>query len=134
MRQDVHYANVDFEVESSEDLNDLIDYFGKQVNVQFHGRLESGQDFVSMSLKDIESGVYGDPERAISRFCGIVENMSEDIRQKWNKCSEIRFDIGFESGDSDKKVNFRISNNTLTRIEAVGAALVITVYPIYPQE
>ncbi|MDQ6786787.1 MAG: hypothetical protein M3033_08245 [Acidobacteriota bacterium] len=132
MKQDIVFANVDLEIESNEDLQSLIDCFNDGVDVLYHDRLDNGNDFASLEfhLNVIEAGVYGEPDKTISAFCSLIENLPLESQITWNNCLEKRFDIGFESGNTEKRFNTKISSETIKRIAEIGVSIVITIYPI----
>ncbi len=132
VKQDIHFANVDLEIESEENLQSLIDDFGENVDVLYHELLVNGNDFVSLEfhLSAVEAGIYGDPDRTVSAFCSLVENLPWESRKIWDKCQEMRFDIGFESGNTEKTFNTKIKAETVKRTAEIGASIVITIYPI----
>ncbi len=135
-KQDICFLNVDLEIESALDLQALIDAFGEDVNVLYHDRLENGNDFASFNLHldYIENGIYGEPEKIISSFCNLVENLPYKSRKIWDKCIEKRFDIGFESGNTENSFNTVIKNEIVKLIADIGASIVITIYPVLNYE
>ena len=121
--QDIHFANVDLEIKSKEDLKRLINEFGDDVCILFHERLEDGYDFASLEihLDKIASGIYGEAEETIKAFCSIIENLSFNSRRIWDNCEEKNFDIGFESGNTEKTFDTKIEIETIKRIAEIGA-------------
>ncbi len=130
LRQDVQFANVDLELVSVEDLQVLIDNLVENVDVQHHGRLENKNDFASLSLRNVETGVDGKPDTPIRAFCSLIEKLPLEPRQIWNNCMERRFDIGFESGNSKKGLNTNLGPETIKRIAGIHGSIAITIYPI----
>lgn len=130
VKQDVHFANVDLEIECKDDLRLLIDALGVDINVQCHDRLENGNDFVSIALHSVESGAFGEPEITISAFCDLIEKLPCEVRNTWNSCKKREFDMGFESGNSSKTFSARLSKETVARVAGLGATIEITIYPI----
>lgn len=117
-KQDICYANVDLEIESKKDLHPLIKELSKNIDVLYHDRLENGNDFASLefSLNTIKCDIYGEPESAILAFCGLIENLSSESRNIWDDCLEKRFDVGFESGNTENTFNTKIQTETIKRI------------------
>ena len=130
MVSEPHFANVQFEFKSDQDLSSLVDFLGNRVSIHYDGPWESISNFVSLSL--VNSGVEGDggPEMLISTFCDLIQSMPEEVKRTWDRCVDKRFDIGFESGESGKELNTLITNEALKRVGSVGADLVITLYPV----
>ena len=83
MKQDVSFANVDLDIESKDDLQSLIDCFGDDVDVLHHDRLDNRNDFVALEfhLNVIEAGIYGEPDKTISAFCSLIENLPSESRK-----------------------------------------------------
>ncbi len=130
-KQDVCFANVDLEIESKDDLQSLIDEFGENVHVLYHDRLANGNDFVSLeTVYLVKTENHGEVENTISAFCDLIENLSLELRSLWNKCIEKKFDIGFESGNTENTFNTEISAKTLKRLARIGGSIIITIYPV----
>ena len=123
---EVRFLNVDLEIESSEDLQPLIDDLGENVSVLHHGDNGSGFNFVSFEVKP--SGER-DVDGIISSFCLYIENLSPEAKLIWDKCYSKKFDAGFQSGDFPRSYQTEIRADTINRISGIGASIVITVYP-----
>jgi hypothetical protein len=132
MKQDVIFANVDLDIESKADLKPLLDCFSTDVDILFHDKLDNGNDFASLEfhLNIVKAGIYGEPDKTISAFCSLIENLPLEFQRIWQDCVEKRFDLGFESGNTEKRYNATIKPETVRRIAEIGASLVITIYPI----
>ena len=131
MKQNILFANVDLEIKSKDDLQCLIDSFGKDIDVLYHERLENGLDFVSLEfhLNKVESGIYGSADETINAFYSKIVNFPPESRKIWDRCLEKKFDIGFESGNSGETFNTNIKSETIKQIAEIGASIVITIYP-----
>ncbi|MCY7348157.1 MAG: hypothetical protein LH614_18350, partial [Pyrinomonadaceae bacterium] len=132
MKQDILFANVDLDIESNEDLQYLINCFGDEVDVLHHDQLENGNNFAVLEfhLNAVEAGIKGEPDITISAFCSLIENLPLESQKTWNNCLEKRFNIGFESGNTEKRFNAEIKPETVKRVAGIGASIVITIYPI----
>ena len=122
---EIKFLNVDLEIESSENLQPIIDDFGEDVSVLHHDENSKGFDFASfeISLGD------RDADGIISRFCSIIENLSVESKSVWENCHSKRFDVGFESGDFPRSYQTEIRADTIERVARLGASIVLTIYP-----
>ncbi len=123
---EVRFLNVDLEMESSEDLQLIIDNLGENVSILHHGENGSGFNFVSFEVKP--SGER-DIDGTISSFCLFIENLSHEANTIWNRCHSKKFDAGFESGDFPRSYKTEIRADTIERIAKIGASIAITIYP-----
>ncbi|MEP6848824.1 MAG: hypothetical protein ABI999_08195 [Acidobacteriota bacterium] len=132
MKQGVHFANVDLELECGSDLQPLIGDLGPDISVQYHDRLENGNDFASLAIRSdkVQSGVYGDADKTISAFCDVIERISPEAKTIWDRCVKRELDVGFESGNTGKTFEGRLETLTLRRVVEIGATIEITIYPV----
>ena len=130
MGQDVHFANVEFELESDLSLKPLLDEISDKISLHYYDRLENGIDFASFDLR--ESGYGQNIEVTVSAFCDLIEDLSPLAKEVWSQCVKRELDIGFEGGDSKFIFEGRIENKTLARVAEIGASVEITIYPISP--
>jgi hypothetical protein len=141
-KEDFHLANVDLELASSESIQPLIIELGDNAYALYPGGevgdgksagLEigdypPGEDWIYKSYDDKEN-LIGGVDVLISAFCDLIENLSADSRQIWDKCHRKEFDIGFESGNTIKSFHTQIRAETIKRCAELGASIMITVYP-----
>jgi hypothetical protein len=123
---EVRFLNVDLEIESSEDLQPIIDDFGESVSVLYHG--ENGSGFNLASFEVYPSGAR-DIDGIIAEFCLYIENLSPEAKEIWDKCFSKRFDAGFQSGDFPRSYKTEIRADIVERVAKVGASIVVTIYP-----
>ena len=71
---------------------------------------------------------FSEPEQSLLRLLGVIEPLMAQIREVWDGCSERNMDVGFECGDEPFDFHKAISNSTIGRVAATGAALNITLY------
>jgi hypothetical protein len=128
MPQDVHFANVEFELECHLSLTPLLNEIGHMICIHHHDRRENGNDFASFDVEG--SGLDWDVDTTISKFCDLVEGLSPEANDIWLGCAKRELDIGFESGDSARVYEGRIENKTLARVAKIGATIEITIYPV----
>jgi hypothetical protein len=122
---EVKFLNVDLEIESTENLQPIIDDFGDNVSVLYHGENAKGFNFANfeISLGD------RDADGIISNFCLLIENLSLETKTIWEKCCSKKFDIGFESGDFPRSYQTEIRADTIERVAKIGASIGVTIYP-----
>jgi hypothetical protein len=131
-RQDICFVNVDLEIESTDDLQYLINEFGENVDVLYHDRLASGNDFVSLEISsNLEKKEnYGEADNTVYALCDLIENLPLKLRNIWNKSIKRNFDIGFESGNTEQTFETTIQTKTLKRLAKIGGSVSITIYPV----
>jgi hypothetical protein len=123
---EIRFLNVDLEIESSENLQPLVDGLGDDVSVLYQGENGSGFNFASFEVKSVFDR---DIDGIIATFCCFIENLSPDAKLIWNKCHSKKFDAGFESGDFPRSYQTEIRADTIKRITDIGASIVVTIYP-----
>ena len=129
------FLNVDLELESNESLDRIAQEFGDRVHVLHNGPL---QDIPYLLALEVYAGDDHDPESIIEAFCDLIERLSPKAKTSWRKCTARRFDLGIESGTGVARrfsaLCLSLSPETLKRISALSAEVVITVYPPRPPE
>ena len=123
---EIRFLNVDLEIESSENLQPIIDDFGEDVSVLYHG--ENGSGF-NLAAFEVNFSNDNDIDGIVSTFCFLIENLSQEAKEIWNKCHSKRFDAGFQSGDFPRSYKTEIRADTLERVAKIGASIVVTIYP-----
>ena len=126
--QNVSFANVEFELETREDIDGLLECLGENIDISHHRQLENGIDFVSFRLRES----YETPEAVIAELCSLVEKLPSHARSIWDGCEVRRFDIGFESGNTNLAICTEIKHGTINRVSGIGGSLAITIYPVSP--
>lgn len=122
---DVKYLNADLEIESKSDLSKIVEEFGEDVIVLHCGEVRGYQ------LASFESSVYStDADDTINHFCLLVEELPKEGREIWDGCCSRVIDVGYESGTSPRNFRSEIRASTIQRLAAIGASIVITVYPL----
>ena len=129
------FLNVDLELESKESLDLIAQEFGDKVHVLHNGPL---QDIPYLLAVEVYAGDDHDPESIIEAFCDLIDDLPAKAKASWRKCAARRFDIGIESGAGVAKrygaLCLSLSPQTLKRVAALSAEVVITVYPPMPPE
>ena len=119
-----HHINTDLELESLEDLTPIVKAFGTDVVVLYHGEA-MGHRRASFEV----SGLVAEPDALINHFCMFVEALSASERAVWDRCSRKVFDIGYQCGVGSTAFQSQLRTQTVQRVAALGASVVITIYP-----
>ena len=121
----IEYLNTDLEIESKSDLSRIVEEFGEDVLVLHHGEIR-GYQHASFEI----TGDGADADSTITSFCTLIEQLPGDVRELWDECCLRIFDIGYESGATPPSFRSEIRAVTIQRVAAIGAGLVITIYPV----
>jgi hypothetical protein len=125
---DIRYLNTDLEIESKNDLARVVHEFGDDVIVLYHGEMR-GYQHASFEIGANSAGA----DETINSFCALVENLPEEVREIWDGCCSRVIDVGYESGTSPQNFRSEIRAPTIRRVVAIGASIVITIYPLSNQ-
>lgn len=120
----VKYLNTDLEIESKSDLSKIVEEFGEDVLLHYHGEI-SGYQHASCSI----AGGSEDADATINSLCTLIEQLPGDVREIWDGCCSRIFDIGYESGKAPQTFRSEIRAATIQRVAKLGASVVITIYP-----
>ena len=126
--QHVRYLNVDLEIESKSDLSKIVEEFGEDVSVLYCGEMR-GYQHASFEIP----GNTADADETINHFCLLVEELTEEAREVWQSCCSRVMDVGFESGTTPWNFRSEIRASTVQRVAAIGASIVITIYPLFDE-
>jgi hypothetical protein len=130
MSRCISYINTDLVVRSQQELSWLAAEFSDEVQVLYNG-FETNQYLAVFELKgDGEKNRSSELEKAIRRFCDLIERLSNEGRQRWYTCSSRVVDIGFTSGDMPNDLTSQVSHETVSRLATLGMAIEITIYTI----
>ncbi|WP_100912416.1 hypothetical protein [Pseudoalteromonas spongiae] len=122
---DIQFLNVDLEIESKQDIAQLVSDLGKSAMVLHYDKDETRQ------LARIEANIdVTSPDSAINHLCELIESCSRNALKQWLSSTRRTFDIGFQSGKNPKCFNQALHADTLLRISAIGAGIEITLYPV----
>ena len=121
----VQYLNVDLEIESKNDLSEIVQEFGDDVSVLYCGEVR-GYQHASFEIPANTAGA----DETINRFCSLVEELSPEARELWDDCCSRVMDVGYQSGTSPQNFRSEIRASTVQRVAAIGASIVITIYPL----
>ncbi len=77
---------------------------------------------------------FPEPDSGIAAMLTAIESLDELARSIWAVCTSRDFNIGYDCGDEPWAFTQQLLPATLARMGAVGASLVITIYPILETE
>jgi hypothetical protein len=124
---ETHYLNTDLDIESKSDLSRIVQEFGDDVIVLYHGERRGYQHG---SFEIDSGGTSAGADEVINAFCNLVENLPEEVREIWEGCCSKVFDVGYESGSSPRNFRSELRASTIQRVAAIGAGIVITIYSL----
>lgn len=125
---ETEFLNVDLELRA-DFLPELVyERMKNHVFDMYFGESTRGEYLFSCEIEDF---TIRDADLIINEFCDLVDQFSINERAEWDRCTSRVFDLGYRSRSSENKIHTtRIRRETLSRINAVGAEIVISVYPI----
>jgi hypothetical protein len=123
----IQYITTDFEFESTEDLNPIVQEIGEELVPQLNEWV-NGKYCVSFSGTGSE--IYDGPEQTIIEFCNLIERLSKDSQKLWNGCIKRVADIAFESGSEPNHITYNLSESLIVRLGRLKIGIAITIYPI----
>ena len=123
---DIRYLNTDLVIESKSDLSKIVQEFGDDVIVLYHGDMR-GYQHASFEIES--GGTSAGADEIINSFCALVEQLPKGAREIWDGCCSRVLDVGYESGMSPLNFRSEIRAPTIQRVAAIGASIVITIYP-----
>lgn len=120
---EIHFLNIDLDIESSIDISPIIEEWGNRVSVH--------------QYEEIDGIYYGSFETAcsgvndiIEEYVSLIEGLSESAREIWNQAEKRDFDFGYESGIAPNNFHSRIELDTINKLAKVGGSVVVTIYPM----
>lgn len=126
---EVRYLNTDLEIESKDDLSRIVEEFGEDVLVLYHGEIR-GYQHASFEI----GGGGRVADEVINYFCLLVESLPKEVREIWDGCCSRILDIGYQSGATPPNFRSEIMASTIQRVAGIGASIVITIYPLREEE
>ena len=121
----VRYLNTDLEIESKNDLSQIVQEFGDDIVVLHCGEVR-GYQLASFEIPANTAGA----DETINHFCALVEGLTQEAREIWEGCCSRVIDVGYESGTSPGNFRSEIRASTIQRVAAIGASIVITIYSL----
>ena len=120
---ETHFRNVDLDIYSREDLQPLVDAFGKHVMDLYVGRVRR-----TYEARLEVAAVARNPEWTIRRFVTLIRKLPPRARRLWRDAKVREFNIGVQAGDTPNSWEFCLSPELLSDVAALGARIGFTVY------
>lgn len=118
---DTTFLNIDLDIESIIDIAPIVKSFGEEVAVLRNDQID-GVYYGSFET------LLAEPNEIIAEYARLIDNLDSKARQVWDQCSVKRFDAGFQCGAKPYSYHSTLSNDSLSKISALGGELVITIY------
>ncbi|MCU7959452.1 MAG: hypothetical protein KZQ58_05515 [gamma proteobacterium symbiont of Bathyaustriella thionipta] len=126
---DPRYINTDLEIDSKNDLTPVVKAFREDVFLMYNG--EWGKYFrASFEVNESLADINGAP----GMFCMLVEALPPEARKLWDSSFSKTFSLGFESGNSEAKLELKIEPALVQRVGALGGSISIVIYPPYEKD
>lgn len=125
-RPTVRLINVDLDVDSSADLQPLVDAMEPHTF-----SLDRPPGRASFEVLDPSPS---DPEAVIREFIQLVQSLPPAARRAWDAASKRVFDIGLQSGRHPFSQSYIIGPETLRDALDLGAHIAITLYAVDPAD
>jgi len=120
---EIHFLNIDLDIESSTDISPLIQEWGNRISVH---RNEEIDGVFYGSFETSCSGVH----RIIDEYVSLINGLSHTSRIIWDTAQRRDFDFGYESGSEPNNYHSRIESEYINKLAKVGGSVVISIYPI----
>ena len=131
MKHEIRYLTTDLDLRAPLDLAPLSDALGQRGLLAHY--VGPGQDG-SWSARFGTAYGFQEPDQDIAATLTVIESLDELSQRLWAACISRDFNIGYDCGDEPWAFNQQLSAPTLARIAAVGAGIVITIYPVLETE
>lgn len=128
MKHSIRYIITDLELRSSLDLALLADALTDQGFALYYAGPSPGQDGSWSAHFTVSSGV-DEPDQDITMMLKAIESLDEPARSLWASCISRDFNIGYQCGVKPQAFYQQLSPVTLAGMAAVGAGIVLTLYP-----
>lgn len=131
MKQEIRYLTTDLDLRAPLDLAPLADeLIQRGLLPHYVGPWQDG----SWSARFAFAASFPRPDSGIAAMLTAIEALGEPARSLWAACTSRDFNIGYDCGDEPWAFSQQLLPETLARIAAVGAGLVITLYPVIDTE
>lgn len=114
------FLNVDLDIESKQDITLIVQSFGEQVVLMRHEFL------ADTYYASFETG-YARLDEIIAEYVRLVQNLPSEAQIVWSQCKRT-LDIGYRCGVEPYTFHSTLSSEIVTKIAALGATIVITLY------
>jgi hypothetical protein len=123
----VQFINVDLDIESTKSLDYLCLELSRSGIHHLHCG-PSGRGFFA-KLECADGGDTSEAASVICKFCDAIESLDERASNERKAAHRRCFDLGYATSGSDLCWQTELQHKTLSRVVALGASIVFTVYP-----
>jgi hypothetical protein len=120
--ENTRYLNVDLDITSRDDLQPLVQAFGRRVfvlHVDGSGRHSAGLEVAAMTKT---------ADGTIRRFATLVRSLPPRARILWNRARSRDLNIGIQAGQDARAFTCFVGPDAVRAAADIGARIVITVY------
>ena len=121
---EIHFLNIDLDLESKESLDLLVKELGETLSVMTHHSIDE------TNYASFETGSSGIKE-IIEEYFRVYTGLSDESKVCWSKCSKREFNLGYESGETPNNYQSLIPEESLSKLVSIGGCIGITIYPNY---
>jgi hypothetical protein len=125
----MHFLNVDLDIESRGDLSLLVEELGEDVNALHHGQIRG---LNHLRVSSAGSSCDGGADEIIAGLCCLVRELPPEARAVWDACCTRVFDIGYDANGPEEAFRSEIRSETIQNVAAIGASIMVTIYPPDP--
>ncbi len=118
-----HFLNVDLDIQSKRDLQQLVEHLQPKVIVLFVGKVRRKYE-AHLEI----AGATTTPDQAIRAFCRLIGNLPKAERKIWNAAAIRSFSIGVEAVIGSSVQDFKVRQETVTAVSEISGEIVLTVY------
>ena len=118
-----HFLNVDLDIHSNRDLQQLVEYLQPKVIVLFVGKVRRKYE-AHLEV----AGATRTPDQTIRAFCRLIGNLPKAERRIWDAAAVRSFSIGVEAVIGSSVQDFKVRHETVTAVSQIGGEIVLTVY------
>ena len=124
---EIRYITTDFDFESTDDLNPIVQEIGEELLCQFNQWVN---EKYHVSYSGAGSEIYNEPSETITNFCDVIERLSGNSQQLWQGCTKRVADIAFESGNEPKHLTYNLPANLINRLAKLNIEVAVTIYQV----
>jgi hypothetical protein len=117
------FLNVDLEVKSRMDLQQLATALAKKASVLYIGRIRRTYHAHFELVRLTKT-----PAATIRGFCALIDALPRPAREVWDAAHFRDFNIGVQAGTLFQPTEFSLDTRTLNASCELGARIVLTVY------
>jgi hypothetical protein len=118
-----HFLNVDLDIHSKRDLQQLVEHLRPKVIVLFVGKVRRKYE-AHLEV----AGATKTPDQTIRALCRLIGNLPKAERKIWDAAAVRSFSIGVQAVIGSSVQDFKVRQETVTAVSEIGGEIVLTVY------